>query len=469
MDRIRTDLIKINEGRRSLNHDKIHDIVDSIKELGLINPICITRDHVLVAGNHRLEAYKMLGIDEIPFVYFEKQNTLLAELAEIDENLIRYELTTLEEGEQLSRRKEIYEELYPETKPTQEGGKGANQYTLARGQVVFEQNGLFEADQNLPVSFTEDTSKKTGQSKRTVSRKITIFKRLEKFKDRLNDLDLAQHELEKLSKVEDKTLIEKFILIKEEDPEISYPDIMKQINYEIKEKKKTEKAEELKSQNFEPDINIYLGDCLNYINTLQDKSIDCLLTDPPYGENFQMNKYDNELSRKIENDESLEDALILLDDMLSRVKPKLKDNAHLYIFCSWKNFAEFKEVVSNHFKVKNALIWNKELFGMGDLKGNYADTYEMIIFAGGNREFVKRPGNIITCRFDEERLHNTQKPVDLLSELIENSTDAGDLIFDPFLGSGSTAVASKKLNRNYSGCELDEQNYKITLKRLADE
>jgi site-specific DNA-methyltransferase (adenine-specific) len=182
-----------------------------------------------------------------------------------------------------------------------------------------------------------------------------------------------------------------------------------------------------------------------------------------------MNKYDNELSRKIENDESLEDALILLDDMLSRVKPKLKDNAHLYIFCSWKNFAEFKEVVSNHFKVKNALIWNKELFGMGDLKGNYADTYEMIIFAGGNREFVKRPGNIITCRFDEERLHNTQKPVDLLSELIENSTDAGDLIFDPFLGSGSTAVASKKLNRNYSGCELDEQNYKITLKRLADE
>lgn len=251
--------------------------------------------------------------------------------------------------------------------------------------------------------------------------------------------------------------------------EITINQAYKDIKKEEKEKKKTEKAEELKSQNFEPDINIHLGDCLNYINTLQDKSIDCLLTDPPYGENFQMNKYDNELSRKIENDESLEDALILLDDMLSRVKPKLKDNAHLYIFCSWKNFAEFKEVVSNHFKVKNALIWNKELFGMGDLKGNYADTYEMIIFAGGNREFVKRPGNIITCRFNEERFHNTQKPVDLLSELIENSTDAGDLIFDPFLGSGSTAVASKKLNRNYSGCELDEQNYKITLKRLADE
>ena len=464
MDRIRTDLIKINEGRRSLNHDKIHDIVDSIKELGLINPICITRDHVLVAGNHRLEAYKMLGIDEIPFVYFEKQNTLLAELAEIDENLVRYELTTLEEGEQLSRRKEIYEELYPETKH----GSTLKQYQEIDRDAKLASRGNTEEDENI-LSFAEDTAKKTGTSKRTVSRKITIFKRLEKFKDRLNDLDLAQHELEKLSKVEDETVIEKFILIKEEDPEISYPDIMKQINYEIKEKKKTEKAEELKSQNFEPDINIHLGDCLNYINTLQDKSIDCLLTDPPYGENFQMNKYDNELSRKIENDESLEDALILLDDMLSRVKPKLKDNAHLYIFCSWKNFAEFKEVVSNHFKVKNALIWNKELFGMGDLKGNYADTYEMIIFAGGNREFVKRPGNIITCRFDEERLHNTQKPVDLLSELIENSTDAGDLIFDPFLGSGSTAVASKKLNRNYSGCELDEQNYKITLKRLADE
>jgi site-specific DNA-methyltransferase (adenine-specific) len=206
---------------------------------------------------------------------------------------------------------------------------------------------------------------------------------------------------------------------------------------------------------------------LEYVKTIPNNSIDCLIADPPYGVDFQFNKYDNQLSRKIEND--TQEAFDLLNELLLNSKDKMKPNAHIYIFCSWKVYPEFKSIIERYFNIKNLIIWNKKLMGMGDLKYNYADMYEMIIFAGGQREFIKRPANIIECRFDEERLHNTQKPVKLLCELITNSTSEGDMIFDPFLGSGSTAVAAQQSKRNFCGCEIDKQNYQITLKRLHNE
>ncbi len=249
---------------------------------------------------------------------------------------------------------------------------------------------------------------------------------------------------------------------------ISINQAYQEIKKEEKEQLKTQKAIEIIEKVYESNCNIYHGDCLEYIKTIADKSIDCLITDPPYGVDIQFGAYDNQLSRKIANDENSQDALCLLDKMLIEVKCKLKDNAHLYIFCNWKIYPDFSKIISNHFQIKNVIIWDKLFMGMGDLKGNYSSSYEMIIFAGGNREFLNRPKNIIQCRFNDERFHNTQKPIDLIKQLIENSTDVNELVFDPFLGSGSTVVASKQLKRNYIGCEIDEQNYKITLKRIQD-
>ncbi len=249
---------------------------------------------------------------------------------------------------------------------------------------------------------------------------------------------------------------------------ISINQAYQEIKKEEKEQLKTQKAIEIIEKVYENNCNIYHGDCLEYIKTIADKSIDCLITDPPYGVDIQFGAYDNQLSRKIANDENSEDALSLLDKMLIEVKCKLKDNAHLYIFCNWKIYPDFSKIISNHFEIKNVIIWDKLFMGMGDLKGNYSSSYEMIIFAGGNREFLNRPKNIIQCRFNDERFHNTQKPIDLIKHLIENSTDVNELVFDPFLGSGSTVLASKQLKRNYIGCEIDEQNYKITLKRIQD-
>lgn len=208
-------------------------------------------------------------------------------------------------------------------------------------------------------------------------------------------------------------------------------------------------------------------DCIDYIDEIEDNSIDCMITDPPYGVALKLNKYINvNNNRKIENDFDIDNAMKLLDNLLSKSKSKLKDNAHLYIFCSWKVYPEFKEVIEKYHTIKNLIVWNKTKMGMGDLKYNYGDSYELIIFAGGNREFIKRPSNIIECSFTDERFHNTQKPIELLEQLIENSTNVGDVIYDPFLGSGSTAVAAINKKRKVIGSEIDEQNYKITLNRI---
>jgi len=249
---------------------------------------------------------------------------------------------------------------------------------------------------------------------------------------------------------------------------MSINEAYKEIKKEENEQLKTQKAIEIIEKIYENNTNIYNGDCIKYIKTIKDKSIDCLITDPPYGVDIQFGAYDNQLSRKIENDGNIEHALILLDGMLLNVKSKLKDDAHIYIFCNWKIYPQFNEIIIKHFQIKNLIIWDKLFMGMGDLKGNYSSSYEMIVFAGGNREFLTRPKNIVQCRFSDERFHNTQKPVELIKQFIENSTNVNETIFDPFLGSGSTVVAAKEMKRNYIGCEIDEQNYKITLKRLED-
>lgn len=250
--------------------------------------------------------------------------------------------------------------------------------------------------------------------------------------------------------------------------QISINEAYKGIKKEKHEQLKTQKAIEIIENVYESNTNIFHGNCIDFIKTIEDKSIDCLITDPPYGVDIQFGAYDNQLSRKIENDGNIDDALLLLDKMLFEVKSKLKDNAHIYIFCNWKIYPQFSAIISNHFQIKNLIIWDKLFMGMGDLKGNYSSSYEMIVFAGGNREFLTRPKNIIQCRFNDERFHNTQKPVDLIKQLIENSTKVNETIFDPFLGSGSTVIAANQLKRNFIGCEIDEQNYKITLKRLED-
>ena len=209
----------------------------------------------------------------------------------------------------------------------------------------------------------------------------------------------------------------------------------------------------------EEDYNkLIINDCLKEIPKLDDGIIDCLIIDPPYGIEFQSN-YKKEKHDKIESDN--QSAISLLDKSLGLIQPKLKTNSHIYIFTSWKVFDKVKPIVEKYFDIKNCLVWNKNIYGMGDLNNNYADSYELIIFASqGKRKLYaeKRPLNILNYNPTENTNHPTEKPVDLLKELISNSTKEGEIVLDYFAGSGSTLKASKECKRKWLGIEIKEYN-----------
>ncbi len=154
--------VKVTPGRREAKEKHVHELADSISSVGLLNPITVDRSYTLIAGLHRLEAVKLLGWTEIECTVSTLEG-LQAELAEIDENLIRHELNYLDEGEQLTRRKEIYEMLHPETRQGMRNGQTSK---TAPGAVL----------ETKP--FAVDTAEKTGQSPRTIRAKIQVANHL---------------------------------------------------------------------------------------------------------------------------------------------------------------------------------------------------------------------------------------------------------------------------------------------------
>lgn len=161
--RVPINEIKVTPGRRAATPGSIRDLADSIAEIGLLNPVTINQDHTLIAGLHRLEAAKLLGWTEIECVVIGLDG-LRAELAEIDENFVRSDLTPIEFGELLLRRKEIYETLHPETK----NGGDRKSHDIRTSKC--------RSDSAKP--FTQDTAEKLGVSRSTVERQVRIARNL---------------------------------------------------------------------------------------------------------------------------------------------------------------------------------------------------------------------------------------------------------------------------------------------------
>ena len=211
-------------------------------------------------------------------------------------------------------------------------------------------------------------------------------------------------------------------------------------------------------------VDLRLGDCLELMKDIPDGSVDLVLTDPPYGMAFKSN-YRKEKYNEIQNDKSLE----WLERYISECYRVLKNNSAIYCFCSWHNVDVFKQAIEKKFKVKNILIWEKNNTSMGDLKGSYAPKYEMIIFAHKGRKLLNgfRYADIIKANRTGNKLHPTEKPVDLLELFIKNSSDENAVVFDGFMGSGSCGVACVNTNRNFIGIELDENYFKIAKERIG--
>ena len=220
---------------------------------------------------------------------------------------------------------------------------------------------------------------------------------------------------------------------------------------------------------------LYLGDCMDIMKTIEDKSIDLVITDPPYkietsggGLYTQADKqYVKELNSM--KDGFSEDVL----DELCRIMKKI----NIYFFCSQKQIIPLLDYFVKKKKCSwNLLTWHKTnpIPACGN---KYLTDTEFILFF--REKGVKVYGNYNTKftyyvtplnQKDKKKYgHPTIKPQEILLNLVTNSSQEGDTVCDPFMGSGSTGVACKSLNRDFIGIEVDNNWYQIAQNRINEE
>lgn len=213
--------------------------------------------------------------------------------------------------------------------------------------------------------------------------------------------------------------------------------------------------------------NYVLGDSIEILKSIPNNTFDALLTDPPYNKNWSAGylktKRRNETG--ILNDFRSEKVLV---DVFSESFRCLKDNTPVFSFCSWDTLPFFISLFQDiGFKHKNTIIWDKiRRNTLGDWEGSFSSQYEVILYLTKGRYILNpkdklpdRKGDILRCKPVGKKLHPHQKPLELLKELITYITVEGNLILDPFAGSGSTYFAARDIDRQCLAIEIDSKWY----------
>lgn len=214
------------------------------------------------------------------------------------------------------------------------------------------------------------------------------------------------------------------------------------------------------------------GDWRAHLDKLADGSVSLVLTDPPYGMDYQSDyRLDRDQERKhetISSDESTAQAVAEIAQCLQALMPKLKDDAHVFCFCHWSNEADIRHAVElGGYQIRGSLIWVKNNTGMGDVKTTFAPKHERIIHAvKGSPVLFSRPADVLEADRCNSDRHPTEKPVALLKQLIEVTTTKDEIVVDPFAGVASTLVAAKELGRAFFGCEINEGYFNAGSDRL---
>lgn len=218
-------------------------------------------------------------------------------------------------------------------------------------------------------------------------------------------------------------------------------------------------------------VTLYHGDARDAGDVLRDGSVDLLLTDPPYGMAFQSG-WTATKAAAIRND-GVRQGIRVVRQVLTEIQPSFAPEMHALVFCHWESWPDFYDGLAGMFTIRNALVWAKGGGGMGDLRHEYAKDYEIILYgerSRGRELGGKRTGAVITGHKRvpaSQRSVPFQKPTSLLAELIERHTHPGQLVLDPFIGSGSTLVAAKAAGRRAIGFEVVEESCRIAAERLG--
>ena len=244
------------------------------------------------------------------------------------------------------------------------------------------------------------------------------------------------------------------------------------------------------------DFSLHQGDCINVLKDIDDNSVDLIFADPPYflsnggisckaGKMVSVNKADWDKSKGVDKD------FEFTFDWLSECKRVLKDTGSIWISGTMHNIYQVGFALQKlDYKILNEISWFKPNAPPNLSCRYFAHSHETLIWARKDQESrhkfnydlmkewddkisesgkqMRSVWNIPLTPQQEKKSgkHPTQKPIELLKRIILSTTEKGDLVLDPFNGSGTTGLVSKLYNRRYIGIDLEKTYLDLTLKRI---
>lgn len=212
-------------------------------------------------------------------------------------------------------------------------------------------------------------------------------------------------------------------------------------------------------------MKLFNGDCLELLAEVPDKSVELIVTDPPYF----LGMTHNGKKGTFHDLAICKPFYMKLADEFARV---LKGNGEFYIFTDWRGHAFYYPIFSEVLPVKNLIVWDK-ISGAGNF---YAYTHEFIIYGTmcnknkkGTNVWREKAFSSGARKTNGEKVHPTQKPVELIEKIILNSSQPGDTVLDAFMGSGTTGVACKRTGRHFIGAEINQHYFEIARERIEKE
>jgi site-specific DNA-methyltransferase (adenine-specific) len=436
----------VNVGNRMRKmFGNIEELAASLARFGLLQPIILDESNNLIAGHRRLLAAQHLGWSDIPFRRIDALDPILRKELELEENIRRKELEWPEEVLGLYRLYQAKQERYGEkgSALAESGGYGiedaAREFDRASGSISMDlalAKGLYE----YPELLEEKT-------------KSAAFKRYRRLKETALRAELAKRK-------QDHTDHEVLDDTPDEEEAPAPSGLQRQ---------------PIRKATWKGTGVYYHADARDVIRQLRPSSVDLIVTDPPYGigmyrEGSPMSSSKFAQTQGAMYDDNPRVIMDMLDETFLHCARALKLDGHAYIFFHMTRYEPVFLMLRKHFGACEAtpIIWLKQTTGIGDPNRNWIYAYEPCFWVNRGRMLVKpQPFNVLRYDTVSKKIHSVEKPVALMRHIIEASAVRGEVVLDPFAGSGSTLVAAAQLNCRFIGIEKHADFWRSAVDRVS--
>jgi 16S rRNA G966 N2-methylase RsmD len=422
---------------RKVDNGSIIQLAESIHLSGLLQPIIINKDNMLIDGNHRLHAVKSLGWDEIDCI-IKNIPELEADLIQIDTNLCRNDLSPLQQAIHIQKRSEILDILGKRKK------LGDNQHNRVSHHAT-------------PTKTAKQISSEMGVSRGDYYRKLKLANDLSQHtKDKLIDsqwgtstsalLQLAKEPNHIQNLVSDKLIetyngrtisnLDRIIRTEIHSVKVSI-DKNEILNY----------LEGYKNIQLNDTCQIYNDDFRNLSNTISNDSIDLIYTDPPYPK----------------------ETIHLYEDLSKFSSEKLKDGCCCMAYCSVQILPQVLSLMSDHLTYYHTICISFRNGANARVGNIFNDWKPIVVFHKGTRPRHPQLSDKITSpdidQYDK-KLHRWAQPLHEPNYYISLLTKTSDVVMDPFLGTGTTGISSIQLGRRFIGVEINQNTFGMAEGRI---